>query len=665
MEPIRWTFWNVPKGAEILQYVGGAAALLVFALGVSLRVRSWRRGKAEPLVPALADRVRALFRYGLFQWRLSDTPSALAIHWALFGGMVLLLAGTVVATVDWDVAHLVFGVRFLRGGLYLGFELVLDLAGLALLGGLAGAAYRRYIQRPPRLKDAPAPTFAIDSSCLLAILAGIAGTGFLVEAFRLAVQKPSWAAWSPVGYALAGLFRPAPEGLLRGLHLVFWGLHALLSFVLIGLLPWSKAFHMISSALSVAMRKLTPPGALVVADPAGVEKADDFTWRQLLQLDGCAWCGRCQDACPAHASGFPLSPRDLVLKLAGHRRRPRAASSLHGGIVAPAELWACTTCGACEAVCPVFIDQPRMVVDLRRHLVGKGEVEAGLQEALEKLGRYGNSFGQSDRMRARWAQGLEVKVKDARREPVDCLWFVGDYASYDPRVQEVTRAVARIFQRAGLDFGLLCEGERNSGNDIRRVGEEGLFEMLREHNLKSLSRARYRRLVTTDPHSYNTLKNEYPLQGTAVLHYTELLDELIREGRLSWKKRLEGPATYHDPCYLGRYNGVYEAPRRVLSALGVRLREMPRNRDRSYCCGAGGGRIWMEDVPGIKERPAENRIREAAALGVGTFVVACPKDLAMFRDAVKTTGLEGKIAVKDVAELVWEALDGERKEEAA
>lgn len=237
---------------------------------------------------------------------------------------------------------------------------------------------------------------------------------------------------------------------------------------------------------------------------------------------------------------------------------------------------------------------------------------------------------------------------------MEYLWFVGDYASYDPRLQPVTRTTANVFQQAGVDFGILYEGERNSGNDVRRVGEEGLFEMLREKNMQAIGKVQFRRLVTTDPHSLHTLKNEY--DSLNAIHYTELLDELLQSGKLKPARQLGVTVTYHDPCYLGRYNGVYDAPRRVLAALGVTLAEMPRNRCQSYCCGAGGGRVWMEDTGEIKERPAESRVREAAALGVTTLVVACPKDLVMFQDAIKTAGLEGKLVAKDMMELVEEAL---------
>jgi Fe-S oxidoreductase len=278
---------------------------------------------------------------------------------------------------------------------------------------------------------------------------------------------------------------------------------------------------------------------------------------------------------------------------------------------------------------------------------------------LANVTRYGNSFGKSDRTRPRWTQSLDFKIKDARKEPVEFLWFVGDYASFDPRVEEITRTTAKVFRQAGLDFGILYEGERNAGNDVRRVGEEGLFEMLREKNLNTLGKAQFKNIVTTDPHTYNALKHEYDFngRGAAVLHYTEVLHQLAGQGRLPLRRNVSRRVTYHDPCYLGRYNQIYDAPRRTLQALGAELIEMPRTRNRSYCCGAGGGRIWMEDTPGVKERPAESRVREAAALrDVSTLVVTCPKDIAMFRDALKTTGHEGRLVVNDLAELVWEAM---------
>ena len=322
-------------------------------------------------------------------------------------------------------------------------------------------------------------------------------------------------------------------------------------------------------------------------------------------------------------------------------------------------IWACTTCGACVHECPVLIEHIDAIVDMRRHLVLEGQVDAELQDALSNLGRYGNSFGQSERMRARWTKDIEPKIKDARREQVEYLWFLGDYASYSPTLTDITLTTTEVFRNVGLDFGILYDSERNAGNDVRRAGEEGLFEMLAEKNMMALTKSKYESIVTTDPHTYNTLKNEYQFNGNGqptILHYTELLDQLIASGQLKFSKKLDYKVTYHDPCYLGRYNGVYDAPRRVIEATGCQIVEMPRNRDCALCCGAGGGRIWMAEGE-IKERPSETRIREAVALdGVSSFVVACPKDVTMYRDAVKTTSHEERIEVKDIIELVGEAL---------
>jgi Fe-S oxidoreductase len=304
---------------------------------------------------------------------------------------------------------------------------------------------------------------------------------------------------------------------------------------------------------------------------------------------------------------------------------------------------------------------------MRRYLVLEGDVDPQLQDALANLGRYGNSFGKSDRMRAKWSKPIQPTIKDARREEVEYLWFVGDYASYHASMIDKTVSMAQIFHSLDLDFGLLYDAERNSGNDVRRVGEEGLYEMLVEQNLQALSKSSFKTIITSDPHSYNTIKNEYSENGNdhyEILHYSQLFDQLISSGRIKLSKKLGQTVTYHDPCYLGRYNGEYEAPRRVIDAVGCQLVEMPRNRENTFCCGAGGGRIWMEDPPEVTERPAENRVKEAASLpGVTTLVVACPKDLVMFQDAVKTAGIEDQLVVKDLLELVVEAAEMDVHEE--
>lgn len=285
-------------------------------------------------------------------------------------------------------------------------------------------------------------------------------------------------------------------------------------------------------------------------------------------------------------------------------------------------------------------------------------MDKSLQEALKNLNRYGNSFGAPPRARAKWTQQLDFPIKDARKQPVQYLWFVGDYASFDGRVNAATCAAARVFHSAGLDFGILGDSEHNSGNDARLAGEEALYKMLQEKNLRAFGRAHFQEIITTDPHSFQALKHEYPDGETKpVRHHTELLSDLIAQERLPLRKRLRARVTYHDPCYLGRYNAIFGAPRRVIKALGLELVEMPRNRTYSYCCGAGGGRIWMEDPPLFQQRPAVSRLVEAATLDkVRVLVVVCPKDLVMFQDALKTTGLHDRLEVKELCELVAQAM---------
>lgn len=698
MTPIRPLFYNIHtnyKWAEPLAYILGAIAAFICLYGIYSHIRKWKTGRREDFPTFSPQRLKSFIKFALMQGRLVCDKYALSMHLAIFSGMVVLFLGTALATIDQDVAHLLFGNQILKGSFYLSYKLFLDLFGALLIIGLLLAFIRRYLLKPDRLKNLVYPTFPLDSFYLLAILFFIAVSGFFVEAIRLAATKPPWAAYSPIGDLISGLFVSLDSKTLSALHFCIWSLHGVAALTFITLIPYSKAFHLFSSAANIYLRNLEPAGALAVTNPEGVSKLTDFTWRQLLQFDACTWCGRCQEICPAFCSGSKLSPKNLIMKLGAQLRNlkpqkeskngnqsnnPSAVATdnkvdsssrldikpLEETIFEPSELWACTTCRACEEVCPVFIEHPKTIIDMRRYLVGQGIMDKTLQDALNSLNRYGNSFAKSDRMRAKWTQGLPMKIKDARKEPVECLWFLGDYASFDPRVTAITQLNAKILLTCGVDFGILYEGERNSGNDVRRIGEEGLFELLRDKNLEAFSKVQWknssRLIITTDPHSFNTLKNEYKFgtdgENIVVKHYTEFFFELIKSGKLAFKKKLNGKVTYHDPCYLGRYNGIYEEPRQVITALGLELVEMPRNRSRSHCCGAGGGRMWMEDTDEIKERPAENRIKEAALLNdVGTLVVACPKDLAMFKDAVKTTGNEGRLVVKDIAELVAEAME--------
>jgi Fe-S oxidoreductase/nitrate reductase gamma subunit len=586
------------------------------------------------------------------------------MHLAIFSSMVVFFIGTALATVN---SHF---LTILTGGVYLVYKLALDLFILVFFIGAGMAAYRRYVRKPERL------TRSSRFGVTLGLLSAIVLLGWVIESFRLAIDQPAWAAWSPLGWALAQVWLAMgmSAATLNSGHLAAYALHIAAIVALFVTVPTSTLLHVVTTAFNIFFAKLDrPAGQLppVAADAQGgysyTDRVQHLTWKQLLESDTCTECGRCQDVCPAYAAGRPLSPKKLILGIreAFHAEQARIlkdqpeSKPLVGSYIPDEMLWSCTTCGACVRECPVMIEHLDAIVDMRRYLVSESRVDDMLQDVLANLGRYGNSFGQSERARPKWALPVQPGLKDARKEEVDVLWFVGDYASFNPTVTGATRLTAEVFQKAGLDFGILYEGERNAGNDVRRVGEEGLFEILVEKNSAVLSKARFNSIVTTDPHSLNALKNEYPkdvLNGRSVLHYSELLWQLISRGQLKLSKKLGYRVTYHDPCYLGRYNGVFDAPRQIILAAGCELVEMPRCRARSLCCNAGGGQIWMKEGE-MAERPSESRIREAVGLeNVGTFVVACPKDLTMYRDAVKTTQMEGRLAVKDLIELVYEAL---------
>ncbi len=657
--PIRETFWNIPPWAETAQYILAFVTAVIFVYGIVRRVLRWRQGQPEKRSGHFWTRIWSVVTQVLAQRRTLDEAYPGIMHFAIFWGMLVLAIGTALATVDWDVTRLFFGFQFLKDGVYILFELILDILGLLVIVGLGMALYRRYVARPSRLRDFPVRSIARDDLYILIMLAFIVLSGYLTEGLRIAVTRPAWAAWSPVGNIVASAFLALGDPTDRTLHLIVWIFHVLTAFVILASLPFTKLFHIFSVPLNIYFRSLQPAGALPPArGDGGIKEWKRFTWKQLLDFESCTRCGRCQDVCPAYASMQAFSPRNMMVKLETHLWEKANGRALHGDVVASDELWACTTCRLCSQVCPAFIDHVNTFVDMRRHLVEQGTMDNLLQKALMNLGRYGNSFGQSERMRAKWTQPIQPPVNDARKAPVEYLWFVGDYASYSPAMAEITQKTAQLFQKIGLDFGIMFDGERNAGNDVRRVGEEGLFEILVEKNNQALSKCNYKTIITTDPHTYNTLKNEYPWNGNrpVILHTAELLDQMITSGRLKFERRLDYKVTYHDPCYLGRYNDVYDAPRRVIEATGCQLVEMPRHGDRAFCCGAGGGRIWMEEK-NVKERPSEARVREAAALeGVQSLVVACPKDIAMFRDAVKTTGNEERLKIKELVELVYEAI---------
>jgi Fe-S oxidoreductase len=613
------------------------------------------RARPDPRFDRPGERIVGVLRaVGLHQRLLKIRYSGI-LHAMIFSSFIVLSTAIVEA----------FG-----SGLFPGFSLapvggntwiasLQDIFAVVILVGLGLAVWQRYVIRPSRFRGSN----TLDATFIYLLIAGVVLTMLLQAAFAIAAGHNAAAPWRPLSRQIAALLAAlgvGGEGAVRGEQVFYWA-HVCVILGFLIYLPGSKHRHMVLAAINVYFRSLQPKGTLPPADldhpPIGVGAIEQFTWKNMLDLYSCTECGRCQAACPAYAAGLPLSPKLLITDLRDHlidKTTGATSEPLLGVAIAEETLWACTTCRACMEVCPVHIEHIPKIVDMRRQLVEQARVQPMLQEALSNLQRNGNSMGKSPRARARWTKDLTFKIKDARSEPVDILWFVGDFASFDPRVQANTRRVAELLHAAGVDFGILYEAEQNSGNDVRRAGEEGLFEMLAKHNIELLSGCTFNRVMTTDPHSLNALGQEYRAIGATfeVVHYTQLLLELIESGRLTLAPGQGEVATYHDPCYLGRYNGGFDAPRQIIQRTGYRLHEMERCRENSFCCGAGGGRIWSDDT-GVTERPSENRIKEALALGDARyFIVACPKDKVMYTAAVQSLGVEDRIEVRDIIDLI-------------
>lgn len=643
---------------SIVVLVALLAALGVFGWRVyqSLWV-NLRRGQPSPeALGRWGERIVGVLKYVAAQGRLFRVLVPGTAHFFIFWGFIILSLTILQAIAEGLFAFIDPRFKLPIISEFGPLALVQDFFALAVIIAVTYGLYLRLVVNPERYKASHKGQGVMVLSFILTIML----TLLVFNGIAINLGKDSVAAWRPISMLVGLPFASLDKSAQFVIGEIAYWIHLGVVLFFLTELPEGKHFHIVTSVPAVFLRDLGLPGRLPQAPEfdgkVGVSAINQFRWRQMLDFYTCTECGRCQDVCPAYASAQVLSPKLLIMNLR-HALTMRNGHALIPDTISEQVLWSCTTCYACDQECPLFIQHIKPLVDMRRYLVSEGRMDAQLQEALAKLGRYGNSFGQSERNRAKWAATLQPKIKDARKESVEYLWFVGDYASYSPSVVDITRKTAQVFQRAGLDFGILYEAERNSGNDVRRVGEEGLFEMLVEKNVEAMRKANFKAIVTTDPHTYNTLKNEYPTDATHhTQHYAELLDQLITSGKLRFSKKLNYTVTYHDPCYLGRYNGVYDAPRRVIEATGCQLVEMPRARDRAWCCGAGGGRIWMEEGA-VKERPSESRIREAVALdGVTVFVTACPKDITMFRDAVKTTGNESRIVVKDLIELVSEAM---------
>jgi Fe-S oxidoreductase/nitrate reductase gamma subunit len=639
-------------------YVLAAFSLAIAMYGILRHYRKWRTGKNERRFDQIFKRFRHSLGFIFGQRRILREAYPGIMHLLIFWGFAVLFLGTLTIAFQEDFLGPLFDKELLYGDFYLIYSLTLDIFGLLAILGVLLALYRRYVTKPNKLDN------KVSDLILLCLILFILITGFCVEGLRISASHPPWALWSPVGWSFAELFDAfSPvKSLLKDLHRIFWWTHLLTSAGLFAYLPFSNLFHVISSSLNVFFRSLEPRGSLDLIDfqvgrSFGVGQINDFTWKHLLDLDACTRCGRCQENCPAYLSEKPLNPKKVVLDLKAALYEFSEESydtPLSGGSISEDELWACTTCHACVEVCPVFIEHVKKIVDLRRHLVmEKAQFPKEVKLVFRNLETYADTYGKGASSRMDWADRLPVKRVCVDSE-AEVLFWVGCEGSFNDRNKEVARALVGTLEKAGIAVDVLGKDERCCGDPARRIGNEYLFENLACRNIEVLNRYGVQKIITYCPHCLNALKNEYPQFGGQfeVIHYTQYLSELLKQGKLRIERPMEEKITFHDPCYLGRVNEIYGAPREIIRSIpGLVLREMNRSGEKGFCCGGGGGRMWMHE--GIGQRINQVRSIEAAGTGIDLIGTACPYCLSMFEDGIRNLEKENEIDVLDLAEIVY------------
>jgi Fe-S oxidoreductase/nitrate reductase gamma subunit len=729
MNATREIMWNLNTLPNVIGLYGLLFVAVAIGLnGVVRRTKMWAAGQAAPeYTGSWLERLDDLIQCGLFQKKVVRGKSGSAVaHLLVYLGFLVLLFTTTMVFIHHDL-----GIKIYQGTFYLWVTVFSDIFGVLLLAGVLYFGYRRHIQ------NADAVHFSRNEDFILIILAVLVVQGYVLEGLRIYVTNDPWALYSPVGWLFAKGSWFLTDSQARMIHFLTWWFHTLTVYAFVALFPYTKFFHMVSSPLNLFFaRTKRPKGALpFIGDiqtmmeqgeefSLGLGTIKDYTWKNLLDLDACTQCGRCQEVCPAYLSGKPLSPKWMILDTRNHAHallaknelapmnglaKPAALmdsaltsnvllpfnavrkegeefhadgpyrahnplvqnsvrqlggsldAKIAGDVMDPNVFWTCNTCMACVEACPVGINHVDQIVGNRRHMtMMEGQLPHEAQATLRSLESLGNPYGPPED-RIQWLNGLDVKMLQPG-EKVDYLYWVGCVSAYDPRKQKIAKALVSIMQKAGLSFGVLGSMEGCTGDPARRLGEENLFQTMAKQNIELLKSVSFRYLVANCPHCFNTIKNEYPQFGNLadgeqpeIIHHSVLLKRLIAQDKLPLKDGDLKDVTFHDPCYLGRYNDEYDAPRKTLKAVkGLRIIEMERSREKGLCCGAGGGHFWMDLK--IGERVNSIRAEEAAATGATTVATACPFCMQMMEDGVNLTHNEEKLDVRDIAEVIAERL---------
>jgi Fe-S oxidoreductase len=652
------TFWLI-RGRNLFLFLH-LLGLACFAYIAARRLAPLLRAQRDFRFDRPLERLGKVLQFWLGQWRHPRYRFAGTLHVLIFAGFLMLASHA--------FALLALGIsdRFAAtdsGGLY---DAIRTYASTAVFLCMGIAIVRRLFFPPARYGRRSA-----DAIFLLSLIGLLMAADGVFEGSQAAfhAQQGGVAEVLPplsLPWMVRTIFASSSLATLRDLHLGAYLVHELAFFFLLCYRPFGIQFHVETSLFSIYFAKLdrgtvkpvrwgVPDERLDSIPSFGVKKIEDFTWKHILDFYSCADCGRCSDQCPSNAVGRALSPRNLSIKTRDYVfkhypvwGRSEDGMPLVGGLYSEDEIWSCTTCGACEAECPLLVEYIDKIVDLRRGLVDDGKAPQSLHKPLKALESRGNPFGKMEKKRADWAQGTVKTLNGAGG--TSTLYFVDSITSYDDRIQSIGRATARILGRLHENFGILGAKERDSGHDVRRFGEETLFQALRDHNTEAIRSSGVSRIVTADPHAYNALKHDYK-DVPPVEHIGEVLAREVKTGRIRMNAVDNGVYTYHDPCYLGRHNGVYDDPRDVLDSIpGLRRVEMKRCRDRSFCCGGGGMALFYEAKE--NERMGVRRVQMAAEAGASTIVTACPFCMVNIEDAIKVAGMEGQMTAIDLAELV-------------
>lgn len=674
--PTRELFWNI--SGQWVMYPLFLAVIAFFVLFYVRRVKLWRIGRPDDRSGHVGLRLRGALRDAVLQVRVLREKKGGIIHLAMYAGMIVLLLATALTAADADL-----GTSFVQGGLYLYFfSLAVDVAGLLFCIGMAAALIRRAMRKNKGLD-----TSVSDIVILIALLA-IGISGFCVEGLRIVGTDDPWRFWSPVGNAFAALFAGLDAEQISAAHRILWWSHLVLAFVVLGAWTYTKLVHVLLVPAGVYFRTLDHKATLPYIDledeepdSMGVGSIDEFTWKDLFDAEACIRCGRCVNNCPANMTGKELSPKGVVQglraqleehgpsiaaarKAAGRgdgREEEQATASGAperiapvGSVLSENALWDCTTCGACQEQCPAMIEVPSKIVKMRTYQVSmESAFPSEAQQSFRALENNGNPWGLGWQTRANWAEGLDVPTL-AENPDAEYVFWPGCSGAFDARNRKVSIALVKLLKAARVDFAIIGNEEKCCGDAARRMGNEYVYYMLASENIATLDSYGVKKIITQCPHCFTSLSVDYPQLGGRyeVIHHADLLERLVAEGRLPIASGVSKRVTYHDSCYLGRYNGIYEEPRSLLRAAGCDVVEMEKAFSESFCCGAGGGRMWLEEKEGV--RINFERARQALETDPDEVCTACPFCLTMLSDGVAAK--DAAVPVRDIAEILADSL---------